>query len=84
MPNLAYTDSLGLTDSVIDFSHIDDAIQELELVHKDSAEAIDLVYFTALSQSQAAEYLDISLATLKRNLKFGRTYINRFIHNLGI
>lgn len=81
--NLAYTDSLGLTDSIVDFTYISDAIEELETMDKLSAEAIDLVYFTALPQAQAAEHLKVSISTLERNLKFGRAYINEYIHNLG-
>ena len=82
--NLTYTDSMGLLDSAVDFSYISDALEELEMMDSSSAEAIDLVYFAALPQPQAAEYLNISLSTLERNLKFGRAYINEFIHNLGL
>lgn len=82
--NLAYTDALGLTDATVDFNHISDAIEELETMDKPSAEAIDLVYFAALPQAQAADHLHVSIATLERNLKFGRAYINEYIHNLGM
>jgi DNA-directed RNA polymerase specialized sigma24 family protein len=82
--NVIYTDSLGLADAEVDFSHINDAIDELEEMDQRSAESIDLVYFTALAQTQAAEYLDVSLATLERNLKFGRAFISEYIHDLGI
>ena len=81
--NVIYTDSLGLVDNSIDFSHISDAIDELELMDERSAESVDLVYFAALPQTQAAEYLSISLATLERNLKFGRAFIHEYIHDLG-
>jgi DNA-directed RNA polymerase specialized sigma24 family protein len=82
--NVAYTDSLGLLGSSIDFSTINDAINELEEMDSDSAEAIDLIYFAALPQIKAAEYLSVSLSTLKRNLKFGRAFISEYIHDLGI
>lgn len=82
--NVIYTDSLGLMGSSIDFSTINDAINELEEIDLDSAEAIDLIYFAALPQTKAAEYLSVSLATLKRNLKFGRAFISEYIHELGI
>ena len=82
--NLTYTDSMGLLDSAVDFSYISDALEELEMMDPSSAEAIDLVYFAALPQSQAAEHLNISISTLERNLKFGRAYVNEFIHNLGL
>jgi len=82
--NMAYTDSLGLVDSTVDFTYISDAIEDLESMDELSAEAIDLVYFAALPQAQAAEHLNVSLATLERNLKFGRAYVNEYIHNLGM
>lgn len=82
--NVIYTDSLGLLDTSLDFTHISDAIDELENMDASSAEAIDLVYFSALPQAQAADYLTISLATLERNLKFGRAFINEYIYDLGL
>lgn len=82
--NVIYTDSLGLLDTSIDFTHISDAIDELENMDANSAEAIDLIYFSALPQAQASDYLDVSLATLERNLKFGRAFINEYIYNLGL
>jgi len=81
---VVYTDALGLGDAQADFTHISDAIDGLEQMDQRSAESIDLVYFAALAQAQAAEYLDVSLATLERNLKFGRAYISEYIHNLGM
>jgi RNA polymerase sigma factor (TIGR02999 family) len=82
--NVIYTDSLGLLDTSIDFTHISDAIDELENMDASSAEAIDLVYFSALPQAQAANFLSVSLATIERNLKFGRAFINEYIYNLGL
>ncbi|MFK8013376.1 MAG: ECF-type sigma factor [Marinicellaceae bacterium] len=74
-----YTGALGVIDSTPDFSLIDKAINELFDFDQRSAEAIDLVYFTNLSQIKAAKYLDVSLATLERDIKFGRAFINNFI-----
>ncbi len=82
--NVVFTNSLGLADTIVDFSHISDAIDELEEMDQSSAEAIDLVYFAALPQTQAAEHLGVSIATLERNLKFGRAFISEYIHDLGI
>ena len=76
-----YTDALGLVENQPDFSHISDAIDQLSLLDERSAESIDLVYFTALEQSQAAQHLNISLRTLERDLKFGRAFINEYISN---
>lgn len=79
--SVLYTDSLGLADGIPDFSTVNDAIDALESMDQRSAQAIELVYFAALPQQQAAQNLSVSLATVERDLKFGRAFINEFIHN---
>jgi len=81
--DIAYTDSLGLSNRNIDFSYINDAIEELKIMDNRSAEVIDLVYFAALPQAQVAEYMDVSIKTVERDLKFGRAFINEYIYDLG-
>jgi RNA polymerase sigma factor (TIGR02999 family) len=81
--DIAYTDSLGLVNKCIDFSYINDAIEELKTIEKRSAEVIDLVYFAALPQAQVAEFMKISIKTVERDLKYGRAFINEYIHDLG-
>lgn len=81
--DIAYTDSLGLVSKNIDFSYINDAIENLKIMDERSAEVIDLVYFTALPQAQVADYMKISIKTVERDLKFGRAFINEYIHDLG-
>lgn len=81
--NVIYTESLKLTKTSVDFSYINDAIEELENMDKRSAEIVDLVYFAALSQTKVAEYLKVSIKTVERDLKFGRAFINEYIHDLG-
>jgi len=80
---ILFTESLGLMDSAFsDFNEINNAIDKLESLDERSAQCIELVYFTSLSQCQAAELMDISLATLERDLKFGRVVIHEYIDNL--
>ncbi len=81
--DVAFTESLGIMNSNVDFSHINDAIEELEIMDKRSSEVIDLVYFAALPQAQVAEFMNISIKTVERDLKFGRAFINEYIHELG-
>lgn len=78
--NVNYTDSLGLMDVTPDFSQLNASIDELNKFDARSAEAIDLVYFANVPQVKAAKFLDISLATLERDVKFGRAFINKYIH----
>lgn len=75
-----YTDSLGLMDVTPDFSQLNAAIDELNYFDERSAEAIDLVYFANVPQVKAAKFLEISLATLERDVKFGRAFINKYIN----
>ena len=78
-----YTDSLALVDNdFADFNAIDQAINHLEHMDKRSAESVELAYFTNLTQAQIANYLDVSIATLERDLKFGRVIIHEYIDNL--
>ncbi len=80
---LHFSDSMGLAENnFADFTQIDQAINHLENLDRRSARTIELIYFTHLSQAQAAEYLGVSLATLERDLKFGRVIIQEFIDNL--
>ncbi len=77
-----YTDSLGLaTNPELDFAVISKAIEALKLMDERSMEAIELCYFAALSRVQAAQALGISVATLERDVRFGRAFISEYIHN---
>ena len=76
------TESLNLVDGGwVDFSVIDQAIEELEAMDARSAQAIELAYFTSLKQTEIARMLEVSLATLERDLKFGRAMIQDHIKN---
>ncbi len=75
-----YTDSLGLMDASPDFSQLNSAIDGLNQFDERSAQAIDLIYFANVPQIKAAKFLDISIATLERDIKFGRAFINKYIH----
>ncbi len=75
-----FTDSLGLAgDGFTDFNQINNAIDRLEQLDQRSAQCVELIYFTNLNQTQAAKYMGISLATLERDLKFGRVIIHEYI-----
>ena len=80
-----YTDALGINNNqVLDFSLVSESIDELELINKRCAKAIDLCYFTAIDRDEIAKILDISLPTLERDLRFAKAFISQFIddHNI--
>lgn len=80
MNQVLYTDALGINDnSMTDFSIISDAIDALEAMDKRAAQAIDLYYFTTVDKSKAAAMLDISVATIERDLRFAKAHISQYI-----
>jgi RNA polymerase sigma factor (TIGR02999 family) len=54
---------------------IDEALTRLEAMDDRAARVIELRFFGGLSEKEAAEALGISVATLKRDWEFARTWI---------
>ncbi|MCX7544393.1 ECF-type sigma factor [Marinicella gelatinilytica] len=74
-----YTDSLGITSEPIDMQRLSDAVDALGDMDERSQEITQLVYFAALPVNEVADMLELSLATVERDLKFGRAFLNDFI-----
>jgi RNA polymerase sigma factor (TIGR02999 family) len=69
---------LELTDERAEaMCRLDDCIDRMTSVHPRPAQAIEQVYFGGLSNEDAARALGISLATLERDLRFGRAWLAR-------
>jgi DNA-directed RNA polymerase specialized sigma24 family protein len=54
---------------------VDEALNRLQALNERAAKALELRYFGGLSESEAAETLGISIATLKRDWDFARTWL---------
>ena len=54
---------------------IDEALTRLEILDARAAQAIELRFFGGLSEKEAAEALHVSVATLKRDWDFARTWL---------
>ena len=54
---------------------VDQALARLEALDERAAKVIELRFFGGLSEKEAAETLGISLATLKRDWDFARTWL---------
>jgi RNA polymerase sigma-70 factor, ECF subfamily len=54
---------------------LEEALGELEGLDPRIAQGVELRYFAGLTESEAAEVLDISLATLKRDWQFARAWL---------
>ncbi|KAA3651220.1 MAG: hypothetical protein DWP95_00820 [Proteobacteria bacterium] len=81
MQTMHYTDSLGISAEPIDMQCLCDAVDALAEMDERSHDITQMVYFAALSVSEVSEIMDISLATVERDLKFGRAFINDFIRH---
>ena len=54
---------------------VDEALSKLETLDPRAAKVIELRFFGGLTETEAAEALDISIATLKRDWDFGRSWL---------
>ncbi|MGA8029560.1 MAG: ECF-type sigma factor [Bryobacteraceae bacterium] len=56
---------------------LDEALKNLAEIDKRKAELVELLYFGGLSQAEAAEALQISEATVQRDIKMARAWLYR-------
>jgi DNA-directed RNA polymerase specialized sigma24 family protein len=54
---------------------VDEALARLESLDPRAAKVVELRFFGGLSEAEAAEALQISLATLKRDWEFAKTWL---------
>jgi RNA polymerase sigma factor (TIGR02999 family) len=54
---------------------VDEALERLEALDQRAAKVVELRFFGGLSEAEAAEALGISLATLKRDWDFAKTWL---------
>lgn len=77
----SYTDSFGLSEEPLDMQVLQASVNALEAFDERSHEIIELVYFAAVPVIEVAELMNLSVASVERDLKFGRAYINDYIYN---
>ncbi|MCB1586542.1 MAG: sigma-70 family RNA polymerase sigma factor [Xanthomonadales bacterium] len=81
MQKVIYTDALNIVnDTAINFEIISNAIDELAEINSRSAKIIELCYFTGVSQEKVKEILNISKATLARDIHFAKAFIGDYIN----
>ena len=54
---------------------VDEALSRLESLDPRAAKVVELRFFGGLTEADAAETLQISVATLKRDWEFARTWL---------
>jgi len=59
------------------FLRLDDALNTLAQSEPRKAELIELRYFGGLTLEESAEYLDISIATVRRELRLAQAWLRR-------
>jgi RNA polymerase sigma factor (sigma-70 family) len=59
----------------VDLIALDEALDELEKIDERACRVVELRYIGGLSEKEAAEILDISPATLKRDWTFAKTWL---------
>ncbi len=67
---------LGQDDAAFDILSLDEALTELERQDERASQALHLSCFTGLSRAQIAQVLGVSLATVDRELRFGRAWLS--------
>lgn len=79
VPTLTLLESAGLTDDSLSPDTLDlhRALEELAAIHERQARLVELRYFGGLTMEEAAEVLQVSLATVERDWTAGRLWLRR-------
>ena len=67
---------VGAEANTADLIALDQALSRLEALNQRSGEVLHLTYFAGLTREEIAEVLKISLATVDRELRFARAWLN--------
>lgn len=68
---------LSAPDTCLDLLMLDDALTHLEAEDERSARALELTVFSGMRRDDIATALEISVATVDRDLRFARAWLNR-------
>ena len=64
-------------DKTVDIIALDDAMQRLAELDARQAQAVELHFFGWLTSEEIATALEVSLATVGRDLRFARAWLRR-------
>ncbi|MBI3345608.1 MAG: sigma-70 family RNA polymerase sigma factor [Burkholderiales bacterium] len=67
--------SLGEEEMVADLLTLDALLQQLQALDPRAAEVLQLTYFAGLERAEIATVLDVSVATVDRELRFARAWL---------
>ena len=66
-----------LADSGLDFAALDDALQKLESIHPRKVQVVELRFSGGFNVDQAADTLQVSTDTIKRDWRFAKMWLLR-------
>lgn len=73
--SLSRVDSADAADAAFDLLSLEQALTQLEQFDPRCGQVMHLTYFGGLAQEEIAALLQISLATVKRDLRFARSWL---------
>ena len=77
---LTYDDERGAADRAgEDVLALNEALEALENIDERKAHVLELHYFAGLNYADTAKAMDVSEATCKRDLRFGKAWIRKFL-----
>ena len=77
---LSYDDELQAGERTgEDVLELDEALRALEAIDERKVRVLELHYFVGLNYADTAAALDVSEATCKRDLRFGKAWIRKFL-----
>ena len=71
------------TDTARDVIDLDRGLEALSAEDKRKADLLELHYFAGMSYREAGEVLGVSEATAKRDLRFGKAWMRRYLEGAG-
>lgn len=72
---ITFEDALAATEPTLDVLVVDQALEELRQHEERAARMIELHYFGGLSYKEMAKVLDVSEATVGREMRFARAWL---------
>jgi RNA polymerase sigma factor (sigma-70 family) len=63
-------------ESEADILALDSALSKLEAIDNRSCQALELRFFAGLTEEESAEVLGVSVATVRRDVTFAKTWLS--------
>lgn len=81
LDRITLMESRIISDNTVDILELDDAISKLSEFDERKARVIEMIFFGGLSYEEVANVLDISKATVDRELRIAKAWLYNQLHN---